>query len=92
MRIIIFTGMVIVFISVFFMLFIFDVMVKAEIPCAVKPLSPACRVDANGMALVLGLVMIAVFFLIDVLTVWLILKTLEISRVPFFRQVSLGSI
>ena len=89
MKVLIFTGMVIVFISVFFILFIFDVLVRAQIPCVIKPFSDICTMNKNGMALVVGLTIIALFFLVDIVTVWLIFKALFEKTQPFFRITSL---
>lgn len=87
MKVLIFTGMVIVFISVFFMLFIFDVLVSQNIPCLANPTSPACNTGNSGMSLVIGLTTITLFAFIDIITIWLIFKTLfEKSTEPMFRM------
>ena len=79
MKIIIFTGMLIIFISVFFMLSIFDILIKANVECIRGMESIKCNIKEFGFSFMLGLSLIGMFILVDVAVIYLILKVVSAS-------------
>ncbi|RLJ10114.1 MAG: hypothetical protein DRP15_01100 [Candidatus Aenigmatarchaeota archaeon] len=83
MKILITTGMVIIFISAFFMFFIFDVAIKNQIGCILQE-SPSC--GESGVLLVFGLSFIVLFLAVDFITVYLIVKTVTSTNVSYIAK------
>ncbi len=79
MRILIIIGMVIIFISAFFILFIFDSVVKEQIKCMAGFETYSCDVMAASKSLVIGLALIAMFLIIDGGVMYMIIKSITES-------------
>lgn len=75
MKTLIFTGMVIIFVSVFFMLGIFDALVKSNVQCINELGSMRCNLKEFGFSFILGLLLIGMFFMIDVAVVYLLVSS-----------------
>lgn len=73
MKILILIGMVIVFISVFFMFFIFDTSVGGQIICFTNS-EVACGAEEMD-AFITGLLMIGMFIIVDIITIYIIATT-----------------
>jgi hypothetical protein len=77
MRILIFIGLLIVFISAFFSIMIFEVFMRSGLRCMADPEGAGCQNGSAGPQLAMGSVMIALFLLVDVATVYIILKAVS---------------
>ena len=73
MKILILIGMVIVFISAFFIFFVFDTSINAQIACFMDP-EAVCGSEEMG-AFVIGLLMIGMFIIIDIVTIYVVITT-----------------
>lgn len=73
MKILILIGMIIVFISAFFMFFIFDTSIRSRIICFTQS-DIQCGAGWLGTVLT-GAFMIAMFLIIDIITVYIIFTT-----------------
>jgi hypothetical protein len=76
MKLLLFCGMAIVFISVFFMLSIFDGLVKKNVECTRNLESLQCKLRDFGFSFVTGLALIGMFCLVDAAVVYLIARSL----------------
>jgi len=76
MKLLVAVGMLIIFISAFFILFIFNVMVRAQIRCLYEEGLINCNSAEMGFGFVIGLVIIAVFVMIDTAALYLIFSNL----------------
>ena len=76
MRLLIFIGMMIVFISVFFSIFIFESMVKPETMCIGSGEAEGCG-DGMGAPMIMGLTLIVFFVVIDIMVMIIIYKSLS---------------
>jgi len=74
MKILISVGMVIVFISVFFVLFILSIITERYIECSAEGI---CSLKPPDFLLVICLIFIGLFVLIDALTLYLILNSIK---------------
>ncbi|MEM7815666.1 MAG: hypothetical protein QXN71_00935 [Candidatus Aenigmatarchaeota archaeon] len=79
MKVIIAIGMVIIFISTFFMLFIFDTVIRRHISCISSIESGDCNLRETGTSLIIGIAFIAMFLIIDSAVLYLIIKTITSS-------------
>ena len=79
MRILIALGMVVIFISVFFILFIFDTVVKEQVKCMAGFGSNSCNLQESGKSLITGLALIAMFLIVDSGVLYIIIKTISES-------------
>ncbi|MCX6815121.1 MAG: hypothetical protein NTY20_05740 [Candidatus Aenigmarchaeota archaeon] len=79
MRILIILGMLIVFISAFFILFIFDTIVKEQVKCMAGLESSSCDLREAGKTLIAGLTLIAMFLIIDGGVLYMIIKSITES-------------
>ena len=79
MRILILIGMVIIFISIFFILFIFDSVVKEQVKCMAGFESSSCDLQESGKSLIVGLALIAMFLIVDSGVLYMIIKTITES-------------
>jgi hypothetical protein len=79
MKIIITIGMVIIFISAFFMLFIFDTVVKDHMKCMLGIEDAACSLKDTGTSLAIGLSLITIFLIIDSVVLYIIFRTVMSS-------------
>ena len=73
MKILLSIGMIIVFISAFFIFFIFDTSIRSQITCFTNP-EVKCGARETG-AFVMGLLMIGLFVIVDIITAYIILST-----------------
>jgi len=72
MKILILIGMIIVFISAFFVLSVFNTSLNEQVMCLIKP-SPDCQIDATNLMISFGLV--GMFLIVAIITVFIIAKT-----------------
>lgn len=79
MKILIFIGMVIIFISVFFILFIFDAAIKEQVKCMAGFESNSCDLKEAAQSLIIGLAFIAMFLIVDSGVLYMIIKTITES-------------
>jgi hypothetical protein len=79
MKILIFIGMVIIFISAFFILFIFDTVVKKQVKCVSGLEEGGCDMKATTSSLVIGIALIAMFLIIDSGVLYMIIKSITSS-------------
>jgi hypothetical protein len=79
MKILIFIGMVIIFISAFFILFIFDTIVSEQLRCLSGLESGSCNVQESAKALILGITLIVMFLIIDGGVIYIIMKSINSS-------------
>ena len=73
MKILILIGMVIVFISVFFMFFIYDTSIKNNLACFTDEDVTCGQEVASGV--IMGAFMILMFIVIDIITIYIIGNT-----------------
>ena len=73
MKILIVIGMIIVFISAFFLFFIFDTSIRPQLTCMMDN-EIECE-DAGFAGLIIGMLMIGMFIVIDIITVYIIVNT-----------------
>jgi uncharacterized membrane protein len=79
MRILIIIGMVIIFISAFFILFIFYSIVKDQVRCMAGFEANSCNLQESGKSLIIGVVLIAMFLIIDGGVLYMIIKSITES-------------
>jgi hypothetical protein len=79
MKILIIIGMVIIFISAFFILFIFDTTVKKQIQCMSGLEQGGCDMKAASSSLVIGIALIAMFLIVDSGVLYIIIKSITSS-------------
>ena len=86
MKLLIAIGMLIVFISAFFMLLIFDVMIKGGMSCLYEEGLTGCESGEMGFNFIVGLMLIAVFAIIDIAAMYLIFNSLfkPIEKLTYF--------
>jgi hypothetical protein len=77
MKILILMGMITVFISVFFMFFIFDALIRPQTACFISPDHPNCDSSMGMGAMVMGLLMLGLFIVVDVVTIYIIICTAD---------------
>ena len=76
MKVLIVIGMLIVFISAFFMLFIFDVMIKGGMTCLYEEGLTGCESGNIGLNFMIGLLLVAVFAIVDIAALYLIFNNI----------------
>lgn len=81
MKVLIAVGMVIIFISVFFMLFIFDSLVKQGGACVFG--FGECATNNPGFSLVFGIILIAFFVVVDAVAIYLVF--VNAIKAPTYR-------
>lgn len=79
MKILIFIGMLIVFISAFFIFFIFDVVMKENISCLNQKENLECNTSHAVRSVMIGLGFIGGFIIVDGIVIYLIMKHLTAS-------------
>jgi len=79
MRILIAIGMLIIFISVFFILFIFDTVVKEQVKCMAGFESQSCDLKEASKSLLIGLALITMFLIVDGGVLYMIIKSITES-------------
>jgi len=79
MRILIVMGMVIIFISIFFILFIFDSVVREQVKCMAGFEANSCNLQESGKSMIIGLALIAMFLIVDSGVLYMIIKTITES-------------
>ena len=77
MKVLIIIGMLIIFISVFFILLTGDATLKSSLECAQEGGRSVCTFTGFTGPAVFGLVIMGFFILIDLLTVYLILTNIS---------------
>jgi len=79
MKILIILGMVIIFISAFFILFIFDSVVKDQVKCMTGFETNSCDVREASKTLLVGITLMAMFLIIDGGVLYMIIKSITES-------------
>jgi hypothetical protein len=72
-------GMVIIFISIFFILFIFDSVVREQVKCMAGFEANSCNLQESGKSMIIGLALIAMFLIVDSGVLYMIIKTITES-------------
>jgi hypothetical protein len=87
MRLLISIGMVIVFISAFFVIFTVDSIIRNDLSCeATAEGKTVCTLESMGFAFLLKAAIILVFILIDVFAVYLIVTNVIPHGTYFVRR------
>jgi len=84
MRLIISLGMTIIFISCFFIFFTYNSMIISKFNCTYDT-KITCSLPELDTAIVFGILVVGLFLFIDVLVVYLIIKT-WIPNLLFYRK------
>ncbi len=79
MKIIIALGMVIIFISAFFILFIFDTVIRDQVRCMAGFEHSSCDIKQASFTMIMGLGLIALFLVIDTAVLYIIIKSITTS-------------
>ncbi len=79
MKILIFIGMVIIFISAFFIIYIFESVVVRDIECMAGLELGACDIRETTTSFVVAMGLIAMFLIVDSAVVYLIMKSISTS-------------
>ena len=90
MKIVIAIGMVVIFISAFFMFFIFDTVIKDQIACISSLDSTLCDMKQTSSFLMIGIALITLFLLIDGVVLYIVIKSITASTqayIPFSSSV-----
>ena len=74
MKFVILLGMLIIFISCFFIFFIFDSMIKSELICSFSERF-VCNVSELNLKIVFGILVVGMFLFVDSLVVYIMVKT-----------------
>ena len=76
MKILIVISMVVIFISAFFMFFIYHTVLKEHIVCILSAMKE-CSIKSTSSDLFLAVTMIGFFLVIDTVVIYILLKTLS---------------
>ncbi len=79
MKILIFIGMVIIFISAFFIIYIFESVVVKDIECMAGLELGACDLRDTTTSFVAAMALIAMFLIVDSAVMYLIMKSITSS-------------
>jgi len=79
MKIVIIIGMLVIFISSFFILFIFDRVIKDQVACMAGLEDASCDYSQNSKSLILGISLIAMFLIVDSGVLYMIIKSITSS-------------
>jgi hypothetical protein len=74
MKIVLFLGTLIIFISCFFIFFTFDSMLRSELVCSFKERF-VCNVNELNSTIVFGILVVGMFIFVDGLVVYVMVKT-----------------
>ena len=74
MKVIVFLGMLVVFISCFFIFFTFDSMIKTKLICDYKE-KFVCNVGELNTTIIFGIVIVGIFLFVDTLVVYVMMKS-----------------
>lgn len=80
MKILILIAMIIVFISVFFIFFTFDVLIKDYVNCSFEG---GCGAEVSGLSFLFGVSIIGVFVILSVGAVFIVTRIISKSGVPY---------
>jgi len=75
MKLIVGLGMLVIFISCFFMFFTFDSMIRTKMECSYEGGSVSCNVTEMNMTIIFGILIVGIFLFIDTIVVYLMVKT-----------------
>jgi len=76
MKILIFIGMVIIFISAFFIIYIFESVVIKDIECMAGLEQGMCDLRETTSTFVVAMVLVAMFLIVDSAVIYLIMKSI----------------
>lgn len=74
MKLVIFLGALVIFISCFFIFFTFDSMIRTQLVCSYGDRVICNLVEFNGM-IVVGIMVVGMFLFLDVMVVYIMVKT-----------------
>ncbi len=74
MKIVLFLGMLVVFISCVFIFFTFDSMIKTKLICDYKE-KFVCNVGELNTSIIFGIVIVGIFLFVDTLVVYVMMKS-----------------
>jgi hypothetical protein len=74
MKLVIFLGVLVIFISCFFIFFTFDALMDSKIVCSYGD-KFSCNFGQFNMTVIVGIVIIGLFLFVDTLIVYIMLKT-----------------
>jgi hypothetical protein len=74
MKIVLFLGMLVVFISCVFIFFTFDSMIKTKLICDYKE-KFVCNVGELNTTIIFGIVIVGIFLFVDTLVVYVMMKS-----------------
>jgi hypothetical protein len=80
MKVLILITMIIVFISVFFIFFTFDVVVKNYVSCSFEG---DCGAEVSGVSFLFGLSIIGVFIVLSGGAIYIVVRIISKPRVPY---------
>lgn len=76
MKIVIFLGALIIFISCFFIFFTFDSMIRSQLMCSFgEGERIRCNLSEFNMTVVIGILIVGMFLFVDTLVVYIMIKT-----------------
>ncbi|UCC92066.1 MAG: hypothetical protein JSV39_02280 [Candidatus Aenigmatarchaeota archaeon] len=74
MKLVLFLGTLIIFISCFFIFFTFDSMLRSELICSFKE-KFVCNVTELNMTIVFGILIVGFFIFVDSLVIYVMVKS-----------------
>jgi len=74
MKLVIFLGALVIFISCFFIFFTFDSMIRTKMICSLKE-KFTCNVTELNFTIVFGILIVGMFLFVDTLVVYIMIKT-----------------
>ncbi len=74
MKLVIFLGALVIFISCFFIFFTFDSMLRSKLICSFGE-KFTCNVSELNMTIVFGILIVGMFLFVDALVVYIMVKT-----------------
>jgi hypothetical protein len=78
MKVLILASMIIIFISIFFIFMIFDTIILTQIGCLSG--IGTCNLTGLSFSFIFGLLVIAVFIIVDIMVVYILIKTITARK------------
>lgn len=75
MKLVVGLGMLVIFISCFFMFFTFDSMIRTKMACSYEDGNVSCNVAELNMTIIFGILIVGIFLFIDTIVVYIMVKT-----------------
>ncbi|MCD6591222.1 MAG: hypothetical protein J7K72_04600 [Candidatus Aenigmarchaeota archaeon] len=74
MKLVLLIGMLVIFISCFFIFFTFDSMIRTKLVCTIGS-TYECNVKELNMTIIIGILIVGMFLFIDTLVVYIMIKS-----------------